>query len=283
MSSELNVPMGSPTPGGSERMQDGGGMDYRDWVRRSYLELVSSNHHSVQALSWRKLYLSRAKLKASSRTSALLSGFAMVAMVEVQLEMQYSYPRVLLIAFSVCTTVLVAVHLFALLISTCILPNVEAVSNIHNLNSVSESPHERMHHYIELAWGFSTALGILLFLAEVVLLCWIKFLPVDSGGANQVALAAAELALATMNCSSNSASGAAKPPKPTVVPQHSGWQAALASTIIMVPVGVIFVMFTIHFYRSLVRHKTERHHQEIEELHKIKVQLDGQERGLQAV
>ncbi|KAM3868784.1 protein orai-2 [Diretmus argenteus] len=281
MSSELNVPMGSPTPGGSERVPDGGGMDYRDWVRRSYLELVSSNHHSVQALSWRKLYLSRAKLKASSRTSALLSGFAMVAMVEVQLEMQYNYPRVLLIAFSVCTTVLVAVHLFALLISTCILPNVEAVSNIHNLNSVSESPHERMHHYIELAWGFSTALGILLFLAEVVLLCWIKFLPVDSGGANQVALAAAQLALATMNCSTTTS--AAKPPKPTMAPQHSGWQAALASTIIMVPVGVIFVVFTIHFYRSLVRHKTERHHQEIEELHKIKVQLDGHERGLQAV
>lgn len=77
MSGELNVPMGSP--GVSERRPDGGGMDYRDWVRRSYLELVSSNHHSVQALSWRKLYLSRAKLKASSRTSALLSGFAMVS------------------------------------------------------------------------------------------------------------------------------------------------------------------------------------------------------------
>lgn len=180
-------------------------------------------------------------------------------MVEVQLEMQYSYPPILLIAFSVCTTVLVAVHLFALLISTCILPNVEAVSNIHNLNSVSESPHERMHHYIELAWGFSTALGILLFLAEVVLLCWIKFLPVDSGDFKQNRV------------------------QPTTQPGHSGWQAALASTIIMVPVGLIFVVFTIHFYRSLVRHKTERHHQEIEELHKIKVQLDGHERGLQSV
>ncbi|KAK9974089.1 hypothetical protein ABG768_022198 [Culter alburnus] len=259
MSSELNVPMGSPAPGCSDRLQDGGGMDYRDWVRRSYLELVTSNHHSVQALSWRKLYLSRAKLKASSRTSALLSGFAMVAMVEVQLEMQYSYPAPLLIAFSICTTVLVAVHLFALLISTCILPNVEAVSNIHNLNSVSESPHERMHHYIELAWGFSTALGILLFLAEVVLLCWIKFLPVDSLELKQNRVTT------------------------TAQPGTGGWYAAMASTIIMVPVGLIFVVFTIHFYRSLVRHKTERHHQEIEELHKIKVQLDGHERGLQSV
>lgn len=176
-------------------------------------------------------------------------------MVEAELRPEYTYPRALLIAFSVCTTVLVAVHLFALLISTCILPNVEAVSNIHNLNSVSESPHERMHHYIELAWGFSTALGILLFLAEVVLLCWIKFLPVDSSK---------------------------KSVPPTAAP-NSGWQAALASTIIMVPVGVIFLVFTVHFYRSLVRHKTERHHREIEELHKIKVQLDGHDRDLQTV
>ncbi|KAM6337967.1 protein orai-2 isoform 3-T3 [Alca torda] len=195
-------------------------------------------------------------LAACERCSQLFTQRMLVAMVEVQLEVQYKYPQMLLIAFSACTTVLVAVHLFALLISTCILPNVEAVSNIHNLNSISESPHERMHPYIELAWGFSTVLGILLFLAEVVLLCWIKFLPVGSILKNE-----------TTNMEKPSG--------------HAGWQSALVSTIIMVPVGLIFVVFTIHFYRSLVRHKTERHNREIEELHKLKVQLDGHDRGMQ--
>ncbi|TNN86479.1 Calcium release-activated calcium channel protein 1 [Liparis tanakae] len=203
---------------------------------------MSLNEHSLQALSWRKLYLSRAKLKATSRTSALLSGFAMVAMVEVQLEPEFTYPPGLLIAFSACTTVLVAVHLFALMISTCILPNLEAVSNVHNLNSVHESPHERMHHHIELAWAFSTVIGTLLFLTEVMLLCWVKFLPLKSKDNNGSL--------------------------------SSGQAAAIASTCIMVPFGLVFIMFAIHFYRTLVSHKTDRQIKELEQVIQLQNQLD---------
>lgn len=201
---------------------------YEDWLFRSYVNQMSSQH-STTALSWRKLYLSRAKLKASSRTSALLSGFAMVALVEISIK--ESTPDYLVIMFSVCTTLLVSVHLLALMISTCILPHIEAVSNVHNVTAVHESPHEKMEVFIQMAWSFSTGFGIILFLAEITLVCWLQFVTLNRN-------------------------------------------AAVASTAIVVPVLVIFLLFAAHFYRRLISHKYEKSSRDLEDLEQMAAQLE---------
>ncbi|CAG2056525.1 unnamed protein product [Timema podura] len=193
---------------------------------RMYWERMSQagdGLHTSSYLSWRKLQLSRAKLKASSKTSALLSGFAMVAMVEVQLNPGSNVPENMLVAFAVCTTLLVAVHMLALMISTCILPNVEAVCNLHSITLV--------HEYIETAWAFSTLLGLVLFLVEIAILCWVKFYDVS---------------------------------------KYAAWSAC----IVLIPVLVIFIVFAVHFYQSLVTHKYEVTVSGIRELELLKEQIE---------
>lgn len=187
--------------------------------------------HTPGYLSWRKLQLSRAKLKASSKTSALLSGFAMVAMVEVQIDNKTRIPSSVLVAFAICTTLLVAVHMLALMISTCILPNIDAICSLDSISLVHESPHERLHWYIETAWAFSTLLGLLLFLAEIAILCYVKFYDISE-------------------------------------------TAAWSASVVLIPVLIIFIVFALHFYRSLVTHKYEVTVSGIRELELLKEQIE---------
>lgn len=151
----------------------------------------------------------------------------MVALVEINIA--EDIPDYLLILFSVCTTLLVSVHLLALMISTCILPHIEAVSNVHNVNAVKESPHEKMQGFIQMAWAFSTGLGIILFLAEITIICWLQF------------------------------------------PNNKN--AAIASTVIVAPVLVIFLLFAAFFYRRLISHKYERSYRDLEDLQQMAEEL----------
>ncbi|XP_017755943.1 PREDICTED: calcium release-activated calcium channel protein 1-like isoform X2 [Eufriesea mexicana] len=193
-----------------------------------------------EGLSWRRLHMSRAKLKATATTSELLSGFAMVAMVELQINEPTAVPEWLFVMFAVCTTVLVSVHIFALMISTYLLPNIEAVSKLHISRLVTESPHERMRGFIELAWAFSTVLGLFLFLVEVAILCWVKF-------------------------------------------WDYSFTAATASTIIVIPVLIVFIAFAVHFYHSLVVYKCESSVTDMNELESIKRNLDNVTMGQSSV
>ncbi|GMR46001.1 hypothetical protein PMAYCL1PPCAC_16196, partial [Pristionchus mayeri] len=122
------------------------------------------------ALSMAEKYeydLSKAQLKASSSTSALLAGFAMVCLVELQYDKDT--PHWLLVVLGVVTALLVSVHLLALMMSTCILPYMQASGATH------DSPHIRLKFYIDLSWLFSTCIGLILFLVEIGLIFYVKF------------------------------------------------------------------------------------------------------------
>jgi len=151
-------------------------------------------------------------------------------MVEVHLE--DDLPTVLLVLFAVCTTLVVAIHLIALFISTCILPHIDAVAgDQHDQGCQSQpsttllrqSPHVRLRWYVELAWVMSTGVGILLFLAQMSVLTWVRFRGVSL-------------------------------------------TASVVSTAVIVPAIVVFIVFAVHFYRQLIAHKYERVASDISEL-----------------
>lgn len=144
-------------------------------IEPSQIEGIQQNIGTSFRLRNGKLVWIIRKLCDSKLIVKLFVSYLQVAMVEVQINNDTQVPTGMLVAFAICTTLLVAVHMLALMISTCILPNIEAVCNLHSISLVHESPHERLHWYIETAWAFSTLLGLILFLIEIAILCWVKF------------------------------------------------------------------------------------------------------------
>lgn len=65
----------------------------------------------------------------------------------VELDFNDDLPDGLLIVFSVCTVILVSVHLLALMISTCLLPHVEVAAANMQQDSSSALQHLLPHHH----------------------------------------------------------------------------------------------------------------------------------------
>ncbi|VDK80114.1 unnamed protein product [Cylicostephanus goldi] len=59
------------------------------------------------------------------------------------------------------------------MMSTCILPYMEATG------CTQDSPHIRLKFYIDLSWIFSTCIGLILFLVEIGIIFFVKFISVE--------------------------------------------------------------------------------------------------------
>lgn len=115
--------------------------------------------------------------------------------------------------------------MLALMIATCILPHIESVAIIPGTgeNSDYDGGQYRLKNYIEMAWFFSTTIGIFLFLVEIDLICWVKFWNYGSSSGTNV-----------------------------------GMIASIAVTVVLIPIFMLFITFAIEFYRNLVTHQFEK-------------------------
>ncbi|CAF4453426.1 unnamed protein product, partial [Rotaria sp. Silwood2] len=148
----------------------------------------------IQNLIYRK-----SKLESVSETSALLSGFAIVAIVELSLDSykENKSSETLIIFYAIISCLLVSSHLLALLMSMCILPELKSVIRYSDvwINNENSKPLSSLNKYIEIAWLISTGFGLFLFLLELGLIFWIKV-----SGFSQTAAVAALITLCIIGC-----------------------------------------------------------------------------------
>uniref|UniRef100_A0A1I8FFL9 Uncharacterized protein n=1 Tax=Macrostomum lignano TaxID=282301 RepID=A0A1I8FFL9_9PLAT len=155
---------------------------------------AASSEQIKDVLSWPRLQLSRAKLKAN-RTSPL---FYPASPLSPWLSWRSRFRQTVLdlvgsrhggaqLAAGGCSPALGRAadcrpHA-ALMISTLLLPQSGERQARNDARTIRASPHDKMRFYIETSWIFSTGLGILLFLVVVVLQTWVKFYAVSKTAA----------------------------------------------------------------------------------------------------
>ena len=97
-----------------------------------------------------------------------------------------------IICYAIISCLLVGIHLLALLMSMCILPELKSVIRHSDIwiNNENVKPLSSLNVYIEIAWVISTGFGLFLFIIELCLIFWIKV-----SGLSQIAAIAALITL----------------------------------------------------------------------------------------
>ena len=100
-------------------------------------------------------------------------------MVEVELE--GNPPNGLLIPFAIFTSILIFVHLFALMLATYMLPELDALASVPPNKELARRPSNIAQGIcVKMTWILSHVLGIILFLVQFVLLAIVKFYPINN-------------------------------------------------------------------------------------------------------
>lgn len=103
----------------------------------------------------------------------------------------------LIICYAIISCLLVGIHLLALLMSMCILPELKSVIRQSDvwIKDENTKPLSSLNVYIEIAWVVSTGFGLFLFIIELCLIFWIKV-----SGFSQTAAIAALVTLCIVGC-----------------------------------------------------------------------------------
>jgi calcium release-activated calcium channel protein 1 len=101
-----------------------------------------------------------------------------VAIVELSLDsyIEHKSGDGVIICYAIVSCLLVGIHLLALLMSMCILPELKSVIR-HSDNWINHENRKQLSSlniYIEIAWVVSTGFGLFLFILELGLILWIK-------------------------------------------------------------------------------------------------------------
>ncbi|CAF0818344.1 unnamed protein product [Rotaria sordida] len=163
----------------------------------NYLNFIDSLYKEDRRLH--NLLYRKSKLESVNQTSALLSGFAIVAIVELSLDSykENKNSEGLIISYAIISCLLVGSHLLALLMSMCILPELKSVIRQSDfwINNENTKPLSSLNIYIEIAWIISTGFGLFLFIIELCIIFWIKV-----SGFSQTAAIAALITLGLVGC-----------------------------------------------------------------------------------